>query len=183
MSFGNKMKQVFEMLVFEEQAISKFSKDKANTKFAYLVLLIMGLAYGFGLGIFTGPLVIIFMLIGVITAIIGIWIIVLIYHLLALIFGGKGKLIEYFRAYASLNEIQWILVIPLLGLFLSAVASLWIFIVNIALLKNIHKLSTAKAVIVGILPVIIIIVLLVAGIVSLIGPLTLENMAGQAFIK
>lgn len=167
MSFGNKMKQAFEMLTFNEQVISSFSKDKTNTRFAHLVLLIMGLAYGFGLGIFTGPGVFLFMIIGVIASIGGVWITTLIYHVIALIFGGKGKLIEYFRAYSSLYEIQWVLAIPILGLFLSGIASLWILITNITVIKTVHKLSTGKSIIVGLLPLIIIIVLLIAGVMTL----------------
>ena len=64
MGFGNKIKQAFEMLTFNEQTISSFSKDETNTKFAHWVLVILGLAFGFGIGIFTGPFVIIFMIIG-----------------------------------------------------------------------------------------------------------------------
>jgi hypothetical protein len=182
MGFSYKIKQAFEMLTFNEQAISNFSKDKTNTKFAHWVLVILGLAFGFGFGIFTGPLVIIFMIIGVITMIAGVWIVALLYHLLALLFGGKGKLIEYFRAYASLYEIQWIMAIPILGLFLSGVAGLWIFIVNVSVLKNVYKLSTVKSLFIVFIPLIISIVLLLTGIISLVN-IPIDTFAPQPVLE
>ena len=49
----------------------------------------------------------------------------------------------------------WIAVIPILGPLLSGLVSLWYIVVNVVVLKAVHKLTTFKAVLVLLLPAIV----------------------------
>lgn len=90
-------------------------------------------------------------------------------HILAKLFGGIAAFKEYFRAESHVSILGWInilLLIPLLGILISLIVPIWQLIVSVNVLKNIHKLSTVKSIIVILLPVIVFTILIIIGSLS-----------------
>lgn len=159
MKFRKRVEGAFSILTFDKSGINRFSKDKQNTKFAYLVLLLVAAAISFSLTIFSGPAFVLAMPLAMLiifpALIIAIWFSTLLYHSIAKIFGGKASLIEYYRTFTSLRVVEWILAIPLLGFIFIPFIEIWITITNIFVIKNLYDLESWKAILVVLIPMII----------------------------
>ena len=165
--FGNYIKQAIEILKLNTKAMTEASKDEKAFGMAILFIAIGGVAGAIGMlnpiGIVLNPII----------AIIGSFIGVGILHILAKLFGGKGTFTELYKVMGLAYLIQWISVIPLIGPILSGILGLWVIVVNVVALKTVYKLSTGKAIVVILIPLIIIVIIaLVVGaevIAALVG--------------
>ena len=145
-SFGEYFKQAIEVVKLNEKAISKAAKDSKATNMAILFYAIGGLLAG----IASFNLIAV-VLAGVMTAGMS-FIAVGILHVIAKIFGGKGQYMELYRPMGLGSVVGWVAAIPLIGWLLS----LWNIVVTVTTVKTVHKLTTGKAVLVVLLPIIII---------------------------
>jgi len=142
-------RQGVEILKLNVQAAENVAKDPKATNYALLYVALAGVASAIGtlnpFGIIVMP---IFMLIAF-------FISIGILHLFAKLFGGQASFTEYYRAIGVGYVGTWIAVIPILGPLLSGLVSLWYIVVNVVVLKAVHKLTTFKAVLVLLLPAIV----------------------------
>lgn len=166
MDFKKYFQQGIEIVKLNDKTIDTVAKDKKATNMAILFFAIGG---GI-LGLLTfNPAAFIFS--ALFTAGFSfIWTGIL--HLLAKIFGGKAGFMEFYRPLGVGSIISWLSFIPILG----QIIGLWTIVIEIIVLKEVHKLSTLKSVIIVLLPLIVIFTLflvlaatLFVGIFSAIG--------------
>ena len=142
-------RQGVEILKLNSQAAENVSKDPKATNYALLYVVLAGVASAIGtlnpFGIVIMPIVML----------VGFFVSMGILHLLAKLFGGQASFKEYYRAMGVGYVGTWIAVIPILGPLLSGLVSLWYIVVNVVVLKAVHKLTTFKAVLVLLIPLII----------------------------
>lgn len=154
MTFVDYIKQGIEIAKLNTSALGKVSKDNNATGMAFLFIAIAGACSAIGMfdpvGIIIQP---IFMIIAML-------IVVGVLHILALIFGGKGTYMGLFKPLGIASVILWIAIIPYVGVILSFLLGIWMIVVEVMAIKTVHQLSTAKSVIVVLIPVIIIFMLL-----------------------
>lgn len=138
-----------EILKLDTKTAVKVSKDKKARNYAFLFFALVGLAQAIGTlnlpGIILGPIMY-FLL-----SFVGVGII----HVLAKLFGGKAKFMDFYQVAGIGSVAMWISVIPILGPFLAGLVNLWYLVVTVVVLKAVHKLSTTKAIIVVAIPVVI----------------------------
>ena len=80
----------------------------------------------------------------------------LVFHITAkCLFGGKGTEERYFRSLSNCFMVYWIVAIPYPGIYLHIIATLWLMLLNVYILKKIHKLSIFGALALGLLPLVI----------------------------
>lgn len=162
MSFIDNVKRSVSALFFNENLLVEISDDEKATTHGVLTLIIAGIATAIAtlspIGLILNPigLIIVF------------FIVYSISHLIAkFLLGGQATGTQYFRALSNAFVIYWFTFIPFVGIFLQIIAGLWLLALNIFILNKVHKLSMAKAVILGLLPIILLI-LLVVGLFGLI---------------
>lgn len=148
MDFGKIVEKALSILQLKEDVIKEVSEKPEYLTFSILIVAIAGLASSIGSfkfipGIITGPIV----------AVIGFFIGVGILWIIAKIFGGKGDYLSYFKPLAMSDIIQWVTVIPFIGFFLGAIASIWMVIVAIKVTQIVHELDLPKAVLVVLIPI------------------------------
>jgi len=159
MSFGENIKNSFKILGLNTQAAATVADDNKSTGYGFLTLILAGVAMAISslnpFGLILNPIVLI----------IGFFIGYSIYHFLAkFLLGGQATGTQYFRAFSNSFVVYWITFIPVIGVFLQFLAGLWLMVVNIFILHSVHKLSMVKAIILGLLfPVIVILILLFTG--------------------
>ena len=172
-NFGNSIKQAVEIVKLNGKAAVVVSKDKKATLIGILIIAIGGilsqiLSFEIGIMIFT-----------VAVLITGYFIVVGVMHMLALLFGGKARYMEYFRAESHAAILSWLgilVMIPFLGGIINILISIWGIVVSVVILENVHKLTRGKAVIVVLIPVIISILLIVIGSIAYFGTLSPEAL-------
>ena len=142
-------KKSFGIAQLDTDTIIGISQNPRATEYGIITLALLGVAYGIGT---LNPLVLI---IAPPVIVISFIIVASIYHVLAMILGGKASATQYFRAYSNSQVINWVLAIPILGWIILLPINLWMIIVNIKILEEVHKLSKIKAIIVGLTPTII----------------------------
>ena len=156
MGLGESVKKGIEIVKLNGTVMEEVAKTPALTGMGVLIIVLAGVAYAIGslnlVGIILFP----------ISFIIGTFIGFGIFHLLALLFGGKAKFGEFYRTMSHSYVLYWVSVIPVIGIFLAGLVGLWELVVTVFALKNVHQLSTAKAIIVLLIPVIIGIIIGVA---------------------
>ena len=167
MSFGDNIKNSFKILGFNENSLIDISNNEKATGFGFLTLAIAGIAMAISqlnpLGIIVNP----------IALIIGLFIGYSIFHFIAkFILGGQATGIQYFRSLSNSFVIYWITFIPIIGVYLQFIAGLWLMVINIFILHKVHKLSMAKAVILGLLPLIVLLILVFIGAFAYFGVLS-----------
>ena len=167
MSFNDSIKQAVEIVKLNGKVAVNVSKDKTATLMGVLIIVIGGiLSQILSLEIVTT-------ISTLIVLIIGYFIVVGVMHILARLFGGKAKYMEYFRAesYASiLNWLGVLIIIPFLestiNFLISILISIWGIVVSVMILQNVHKITRVKAIIVVLLPIIVLVLLVSIGIIS-----------------
>lgn len=162
------VKEGFEIVKLNAKSMEKVSKDKDATTMAILFFALTGLAMA--IGTLNLPGLIVLPIMSLVVSFIGVGIL----HLLALLFGGKAKFMEYYKAVGIGQVGMWVHVVPLVGPVIGGLISLWYLVVSVKLLKAIHKLSTGKAIVVVLIPVIVAVVLaviLVATMVAVLAPM------------
>jgi hypothetical protein len=162
MGYADTLRKSFSMAKLNEQAMLEVANNPSYTGYGFLTLALVALAWAIGslnpLTLFFAlPLVFImfFLSFG-------------FFHLVAKLFGGQATAIQYLRTFSNAYFIYWIGAIPLVGWLLISVAGLWLTVVNIFMLRAVHRLSTAKAVIVGLIPTILFVIFIIlAGIAAM----------------
>jgi hypothetical protein len=170
MDFMDSVKQAIEIVKLNSSAITKVASDNKATAMGVVIIIVAGVLAAIGrfswIGIIYSPIAYL------IATFIGIGII----HLLALLFGGKAKFSQFYRPIAHATILSWVSVlafIPVLGSLLSTIAGIWELVVMVVTLKSVHKLTTGKAVIVVLIPVIVI------GILMLFAAAAIMAMYGR----
>lgn len=149
MAFMDYVKQGIEILKLDEGVMTKVAKDNNATTMAVIFFAVAGIASAIGslniVGIIVYPIMYAIMsFIGV-----GIW------HVIAKLFGGKAEFMEFYRAMGISYVGMWILAIPVVGVLLMLPLSLWYLVVDFKIIKSVQQLSTGKALVVLLLPMII----------------------------
>ncbi len=160
MDYLTHVKKSLKILTFDGKVVEEISNTPEATKYGILTLALVGVAYAIGnLNIINVLFMPFFFLIGFFVG-------YSIYHFLAkFIFGGKATGEQYFRVLSNASVAEWVAAIPILGPIISTfIVSLWLIIVNIYVLEKVHKLSWIKAIIVGLIPLIIL-GILISGVV------------------
>ncbi|MCX6707467.1 MAG: hypothetical protein NT001_05000 [Candidatus Woesearchaeota archaeon] len=164
MSFKDNIKDSLKILTFDETSLTNVSNNTSATGYGFLTLVIAGIAIGISmLNLFS-------IILNPIVLIIGLFIGYSIFHFIAkFILGGQATGAQYFRALSNSFVIYWFTFIPFLGWILQSIAGFWLLAINIYILNKVHKLSMVKAVILGLLPGVIVIVLVIIGAIAYFG--------------
>ena len=172
MNYGETLKQIWFAFLLKKPAMTKLAKEKNIFKFGMITLLLAGLLSFIG-DLLTGYLdpttgfvgftpdfwfYFVFILLSTIILSL-VW--YSLYHLLAMWFGGKAKWSSYVGILANLSVFVWLAVIPYVGDFLSWIGSLWALVVNVFVLKRVHKLDTWKAIVVTLLGIAVMVLIFV----------------------
>ncbi|MCH8004073.1 MAG: YIP1 family protein [Nanoarchaeota archaeon] len=165
-SFVDSIKQAIEIVKLNGKVAENVSKDQNATLMGILIIAIGGF-----LSQITG-LNILVIVSSLVILIIGYFIVVGILHIVARLFGGQAKYIEYFRAVSYASILSWLgilAIIPFLGIIISFLISIWGIVVGVVILENVHKLTRGKAIIVVLLPFILLTLLVALGALSYFG--------------
>lgn len=162
MDFKKSVMNAIEIVKLNGSVMTKVAADKDATGMGVLIIAIAGVAAAIGA---LNPFGIIMM---PIAYLIGTFIGIGIIHLLAKLFGGKAKFSEFYRTSSHAYVVNWIAIIPILGPMVSGIAGLWNLVVTVFVLKNVHKLTTGKAVVVVLIPVVIAIIIGVVAAAAII---------------
>jgi len=184
MNFNDSVKQAIDIVKLKGKVIEKVSKDKNATLMGILIIAAGGILGGIGstlygasnLAILTIILTLIFT---PIYAVLVYFIAVGVMHILARLFGGQAKYIEYFRAESHTAILSWLgilAIIPFLGGIINLFVSIWGIVVSVVVLENVHKLTRGKAIIVVLIPVILLILLLIIGSAAYFGAVNPETL-------
>jgi len=162
-SFGDAIKQAIKLVKLDSQTAINISKDPNSIKNGIIIIIISGLIFSVQssdlINLVINPiLLLIFTAMGI-----GIT------HILAKLFGGIAEFKTYFGAESHVSILGWlniVLIVPVAGPIIILIISLWQLVVNVNVLKNIHKLSTIKSIIVVLLPVIVFSTFIIIGAIS-----------------
>jgi hypothetical protein len=177
MSFGENVKNSLKILSFNEKATVDISNNEKATGYGFLTLILACVAITIS---YLNPIG----LISIPFYIIGFIIFYSIYHFIAkFILGGKATGTQYFRALSNASIIYWFTFIPFIGQILQIIAGIYLIILDIFILNKVHKLSWAKAVILGLLPIILAaIIMLIVGM-SYFGIMTPDKFLPPARVN
>jgi len=158
MDFFKSVKQAIQILKLDENAISEVASNPNSTIYALVITIIAGFASG----------VVYFELLGVkgvieyiVFLVVSLGVIAGISHILAKLAGGKGEYMHLFRVLGLLYITNWTIIIPLIGQILTLVLSVWKIVVGVITVKSIYKLSTIRAILVVMVPVITFVLIIV----------------------
>ena len=168
MTFIDSVKQAIEIVKLNGKAAVNISKDKNATLMGISIIAVGSVLVVLG----ETPIKFTLVILAPIATIIFYFIGVGIMHVLALLFGGKAKYMEYFRAESYSSILGWLgilTLIPYLGGIVTFLASIWGIVVSIVILENVHKLSRGKAIIVVLIPVVVLILLVTIGALAYFG--------------
>jgi hypothetical protein len=176
MAFVDYIKDGIELIKLNTSVADKLAKDKAAFGMGVLFFAIAGVASAIGMLNFIG--IVVMPILEVVGSFIGVGIL----HLLAMIFGGKAKFGQYYGVLGIGALISWISVIPIIGVFLSMLAGLWMIVMAIVITKTVHQLSTGKAAAVVLIPVAIVMIIsfvLAAMFVALLAAAGMGGLMGS----
>ena len=148
MDFVNSIKQAIEIVKLNGKAAINVSKDKNATLIGILIIAIGSVLSNVLM------LKIVDIISALIIGVIGYFIIVGIMHIIARLFGGQAKYLEYFRAQSHASILSWLgilVVIPTAGYIINFFISIWSLIVSVVILQSVHKLTRGKAIVVVLL--------------------------------
>ncbi len=154
MSFQDNIKDSLKILAFDESALARIADSKEATGYGFATLAIAGIATA------VAQLNLVGMISNPVALIIGLFIGYSIYHFIAkFLLGGKATGMQYFRSLSNSFVVYWFTFLPIIGIFLQLLAGLWLLVINIFILNKVHRLSLVKAIILGLLPFVIMLVL------------------------
>lgn len=96
-----------------------------------------------------------------------------ILHLVAKIFKGEGRFLDYYQTMGVGSLVSWGGIIPYLGF----IFSIWSVVVCVIVTSRVHNLSTGKAVAVVLLPIVLFIALVIA--LAIMIPMMMMGRAGM----
>jgi len=169
-SFVDSIKKAIDIIKLNGKVAENVSKDKNATLMGVLIIAI---------GAFLSQVLnleIITLVSTLIIGIIGYFIIIGITHIVARLFGGKAKYIEYFRAESHAAILGWLgilTIIPFLGAIINIVIGIWGLVVSVMILENVHKLARGKAIIAVLLPIVVLVGIAVIIFFGAVNPETL----------
>ena len=156
------IKQSIEIIRLHNSVIENVAKHKSATNAGILILILGGIIAGLMgnesvlLMIFLTPIItLIFSFIGV-----G------VLHGLAKLFKGKATFMELYRVLTHASIINWLVVfsnIPILNMIIPIATGVWGLVVNFTAIKKLYKLSTGKAVLVMVIPMVAAMILTIIG--------------------
>ncbi|MFH1073088.1 MAG: YIP1 family protein [Nanoarchaeota archaeon] len=172
MTFGTSIKNALRLFTLDEAAISGISKEKESTGFGILIIIIAGFCIAVGMLLTSilmpsfqtkinevGQVIIIAAPVMLLLfSFIGIAVMFLIGRL----FKGKAMFIDYYRPYSHIYISNWIAIIPVAGLFLSALAGVYQIIQGIVITKTIQQVSMFKAALIILIPFAVVFILGIA---------------------
>lgn len=139
-----------EIVKLNERTMVGVSKDKSAFWNGVAIVAIVGVALSIGS---LQPWTLAFL---VPLVVLGSFINVGVMHVIALILGGKAKYGEFYRTRAMSHVIYWPLVIPFVGFFASIVLSIWDIVVLVVTVRAVHRMSTGRALVAVLLPIILV---------------------------
>ncbi|MBI4149943.1 YIP1 family protein [Candidatus Woesearchaeota archaeon] len=153
MTFGVYVKKAWQVVQLDSSAMKSLAKDQKAFLMGVAIVALAGVAAAIGsfnpFGILIMPIIMVllsFVAVGIL-------------HLLALLFGGKATYGELYNIMAHSAILNWVLVVPFLGMPLALLAGLWRMVVAVVALETVHQLSRGKAIAVVLIPVLVVIVL------------------------
>jgi len=168
--FANSVKKAIEIVKLNGKVAENVSKDKNATLNGILIIVT---------GAFLNQVLhleIITIVSTLIIGIIGYFIVIGITHIVARLFGGKAKYIEYFRAESHAAILGWLgilAIIPFIGVIINIIVGIWGFVVSVIILENVHKLARGKAIIAVLLPIVVLVGLAAIAFFGSVNPETL----------
>ncbi|RMG48478.1 MAG: hypothetical protein D6718_01715 [Acidobacteria bacterium] len=170
MDFQQALRRAWRIVQLDEEAVKEVAEDREALLPGLLIAVIGGLLAGIGGAFWSAGLGLLFVPAGIVWLPVSVFVTAVIYHLLAILFGGQGRLGSLFNALAhGLGLTQWVGIVPVIGSF---VASLWGLVVSVVAVRAVHSLSTGRAVAVVAIPIVLLLaccaaVVLVAGATTL----------------
>jgi hypothetical protein len=165
MDFGKAFQRGLGIVQLKADVIQDTAGDSTALVPGVIILAIAGVLSGlpaFPIGIIAVPVV--FLIVAAI--------IVGIVHLVAKLIGGQGTYGALFQVYGHGNGlIGWtgvLAIIPILGQLIGLAAGIWGVIVMIVSVREVHRMSTGKAVAAVLIPIVVLIVVC-GGIIAVVG--------------
>lgn len=176
MDFGRWISEAVEVLKLDEDAIRRSAADHEATLPAFVFVLIASVAGAIGnLVGFAGfnPAALGFIVVGPIMF----FVFLAIFWAIARLFGGTASFGEHFRPTGLTQLVQWIGVVPCIGPVIAALASIWLIVVNVVIIRAVHGISTGAAIAVVLAPAVLC-CCAAAGIIAAVGGLA--GLAGAS---
>lgn len=165
MGYINTLGKALKVLIFDKDAMQSLADDNDATKHGFLTLFLVGLIGSLLMLLFQLMIglvdpsslgaILISLILNPVFVIILFVIGYSIYQFLAKIFGGKATGVQYFRVMSNVMLVTVPSKIPILGMLINLILAPYLLVLNIFVLKKIHQLSLAKAIIVALIPVVI----------------------------
>jgi hypothetical protein len=171
MDFKGYLSKGIELIKLSRPAADELAQDPGAFNAGMLFVAIAGLARGIGVTFLSfgigAPTIIFWPIVIVLMSFVHVFILFII----AKVLGGTGSYRSYYGALGVGCMPAWSTIVPFLG----SILMLWTIPVSVIVTERVHKLSTARAVIVVILPMLFIFLLL-AFMVVIIGTAGLMNL-------
>src|SRR3989344_7679611 len=180
MTFFDSIKRGLRLIKLDGDAAVEIASDSGSTVNGWLVIFVAGLLGSLAISIKQVPFSFLDYLTNLGYSIVFSALAILIIHGLAKLFGGQSTLIGYFRAQSHAHLLNWISIVTAVelayvGNLVGWAISLWSIIISVVVLKNVHRLSTWKAIIVALALPLILLVLLLIGALAYFGALRPDN--------
>ncbi|MBU1700047.1 MAG: YIP1 family protein [Candidatus Eisenbacteria bacterium] len=147
MTFTESIKESLEIVKLNREAYRRTAENPETFTWALVITAIAGVSSGLGPGMI-GSAGFVWL---PIAALAGLFIGVGIMHLLAMLFGGQGDFMGFVKVCGFGRIVGWAGVIPFVG----GLVQLWMLPIVFIALQEHHKLDTAKAVIVLLIPTVV----------------------------
>ncbi len=149
MNFKESLSNALDIIKLDSSAVHDVAKDKQATGWAFLIVVLAGVASAIGalnpVGVISFP---IFMILALLLWALVLWV-------LAMIFGGKAGFMELFRPLGHRTLLVWVTVIPFIGPILGFFAGIWSLVMDVVIVREVFGFTTGRAVIVVLIPVVI----------------------------
>lgn len=158
MDFMGYVRKGWAIVKLDRDAAGEVASDPESFGPAVLFYAISGLATGISGTIVSAGAGVFLLFSAPVFAVIGSFIGAGILHLIARVLGGTGEFRGYYSALGIGSVIRWALVVPVIGF----IAALWYLPVVVIVTERVHRITTARAIMVVLIPAIIGLLLLLA---------------------
>jgi hypothetical protein len=151
MSFVDALKEALELVKLNRKAYARVAGNPATFTWALAITALAGVALGFNLKVIAAAGFLwmpFFMLLSL-------FIVTGLYHILAILLGGRGDYMGFVRIVGLSSILGWASMITFVGFIIG----LWRLVVIFIALEEHYKLDTVKAIIVLILPAVLFFIL------------------------
>ena len=164
MDFGKYLQKGIELVKLNRAVADEVAADDNAFGPAVLFFAIGGLAGGLGATLISGGAGIAAIVLLPLFHVIGSFISVGILYIIARLLGGTGTYRSYYCALGIGSIPAWAQVVPVLG----GIVSLWSIPVAVIVTERVHKMSTGRAIMVILIPVVIALIIALA-VIALVG--------------